>query len=109
MRGFLFWNNLHFVIIHTERLLYGITAPFYHHTMKKIKIYTTPRCVYCRMAKDFFKEHNVSYEEYNVAEDDKARDEMIAKSEQLGVPVIDIDGEIFIGFDKNGIAKALNL
>lgn len=77
--------------------------------MSKVKIYTTPTCVYCKMTKEFFAKHNVKYEEYNVAEDEKARDEMVKKSEQLGVPVIDIDGKILIGFDKKGLSEALGI
>ena len=75
--------------------------------MAKIKIYTTSTCPYCEMAKDYFQENNVGYEEYNVAEDDKAREEMVQKSQQMGVPVIDIDGKIIIGFNKPEIEKAL--
>ena len=72
-------------------------------------MYTTPTCVYCKMAKEFFKANNLAWEEFNVAEDDEAREEMIKKSGQLGVPVIDVDGQIFIGFDKKGLAQALNI
>lgn len=75
----------------------------------KIKIYTTPTCVYCKMAKDLFAKNNLSYEELNVAEDQKAREEMKNKSGQLGVPVIDIDGEIIVGFDESELRKALGL
>jgi glutaredoxin 3 len=74
-----------------------------------IKIYSTPTCVYCRMAKDFFKNNNLAYEEYNVASDLKAREEMVQKSHQLGVPVIDIDGEIIVGFDKGTLSKVLHI
>lgn len=77
--------------------------------MAKVKIYTTPTCVYCKMAKEFFQANDVAYEEYNVAEDEKAREEMIEKSHQLGVPVIDVNGEIFVGFDKEALSKALNV
>ncbi|OGY66341.1 MAG: NrdH-redoxin [Candidatus Harrisonbacteria bacterium RIFCSPLOWO2_01_FULL_44_18] len=77
--------------------------------MKSIKIYSTPACVYCKMAKDFFKKNNIQYEEYNVAEDEKAREEMVEKSHQLGVPVIDIGGEIFVGFNRADLEKALEL
>ncbi len=77
--------------------------------MPKVIIYTTPSCVYCKMAKEFFKKNNVEYTEHNVAQDDRAREEMIKKSRQLGVPVIDIDGEIFVGFDQSGLKKALNI
>ena len=76
---------------------------------KNVTIYTTPSCVYCRMAKEYFKQNNIQYAEHNVAVDMKAQEEMIAKSHQLGVPVIDIEGEIFVGFDKKGIAKALGV
>jgi glutaredoxin-like YruB-family protein len=76
---------------------------------KKVVIYTTPTCVYCKMAKEFFRENNISYKEHDVAIDEKAREEMFNKSHQMGVPVIDVDGEIFVGFDKGGLAKALGL
>ena len=77
--------------------------------MTKVKIYTTPTCVYCKMAKEFFKKNNVEYEEKNVATDTVARDEMIQKSGQLGVPVIDVDGKIIIGFDKEKISELLEI
>ena len=77
--------------------------------MSQVIIYTTPTCVYCKMAKEFFKKNNVAYEEYNVAEDDKAREEMVKKSRQLGVPVIDVNGEIFVGFDQKGLKRALGI
>ena len=60
--------------------------------MAKVMIYSTPTCVYCKMAKEFFAKNNVAYEEHDVASDLKAREEMVSKSHQLGVPVIDIDG-----------------
>lgn len=85
-------------------LYYGIIL-----FMKKIIVYSTPTCVYCKMVKDFLRKNNVEYTEHNVADDLKAREEMVKKSHQLGVPVVDIDGEIFVGFDKTGIARALNL
>lgn len=76
---------------------------------KKIIIYSTPTCVYCTMAKEFFKKNNIEYTEYNVAQDEKAREEMFEKSHQMGVPVIDIDGEIFVGFDRAELEKVLEL
>lgn len=76
---------------------------------KKVKIYTTPSCVYCKMAKELFKKNNIEYEEYDVASDPKAREEMVNISHQLGVPVIDIDGEIFVGFDRDALSGVLNL
>ena len=75
----------------------------------KVTIYSTATCVYCKMAKDFFQKHNVKYEEFNVAEDEKARAEMVQKSQQLGVPVIDIDGKIIVGFSESELKKALDI
>ena len=77
--------------------------------MQKIIIYTTPTCVYCKMTKEFFKEHNVAYEERDVSTDTKAQEEMIAKSNQLGVPVIDIDGQVTVGFDKAKLSELLHI
>ena len=77
--------------------------------MAKVIIYTTPQCVYCKMAKEFFRAKNVSYEEKDVASDAEAREEMIKKSEQMGVPVIEIGGEIVIGFDKERLSELLNI
>lgn len=68
--------------------------------MPNITIYSTPTCVYCKMAKAMFDKNNVAYEEKDVAIDAKAREEMVNKSGQLGVPVIDIDGKIVVGFDE---------
>jgi len=72
-------------------------------------IYSTPSCVYCKMAKEFFAKNNVQYDEFNVASDMKAREEMVEKSQQLGVPVIDIDGNIIIGFDQKTLEDLLGL
>lgn len=77
--------------------------------MLKVIIYSTPVCVYCQMAKEFFKKNNIAYTEHNVAEDDAAREEMMNKSHQLGVPVIDIGGEIHVGFNQQELAKSLGL
>lgn len=77
--------------------------------MSTVKIYTTPTCIYCKMAKEFFKKNNVRYEEYDVAEDPKAREEMMNKSRQLGVPVIDVNGEIVVGFDRDRLANLLGI
>ena len=73
----------------------------------QVKIYTTNHCQYCKMAKEYFKQNNVKFTEINVEENEKAAEEMIERSGQMGVPVIDIDGEIIIGFNKPVIEKAL--
>ena len=77
--------------------------------MKKVTIYSTPTCVYCKMVKEFFKESKIDYTEKDVSVDDKAREEMVDKSHQMGVPVIDIEGEIFVGFDKDILSNALGI
>jgi glutaredoxin-like YruB-family protein len=77
--------------------------------MAKVTIYSTPTCVYCKMAKEFFAKNNVAYEEHDVASDMKAREEMVNKSHQLGVPVIDIDNHIVVGFDQRTIEGLLGL
>ena len=68
-----------------------------------------PTCPYCNNAKEFFKENDLEYTDYNVAEDESKRDEMIEKSGQMGVPVIFIDDKMIIGFDKEEIKKILKM
>lgn len=77
--------------------------------MKKVTIYSTPTCHFCSMAKEYFKANNVSYEEIDVASNAEKRKEMVDKSGQLGVPVIDINGEIVIGFNKTKLARLLDI
>ncbi len=77
--------------------------------MPEVKIYTTPPCVYCKMAKAFFQENEVKYQEVDVASDTKARTEMIQKSGQIGVPVIDVGGKIVVGFDKGRLSELLGI
>lgn len=74
-----------------------------------VKIYTTSSCPYCLMAKQFFKSNNIKYEEIDVSKNQKAAKEMIEKSGQMGVPVIEIDGKIIVGFDLPAIKEALNI
>lgn len=75
--------------------------------MTSIKVYTTPTCAYCKMTKDYFKSKNLNYEEYDVSKDIPRQKEMIEKTGQFGVPVIDIDGKIVIGFDRPKIDQLL--
>ncbi|MYE37989.1 MAG: NrdH-redoxin [Candidatus Spechtbacteria bacterium SB0662_bin_43] len=72
-----------------------------------VTIYTTSSCHFCHEAKEFFQKNNVEYTEKNVETDEAARDEMLNKTHQMGVPVIDIDGTIIVGFDKGAITQAL--
>lgn len=77
--------------------------------MEKVTIYSTPNCKYCALAKEFFKEKSVTYEEHNVAADSERRAEMIEKSGQMGVPVITIGNNLVIGFNKPVITQLLGL
>jgi glutaredoxin 3 len=77
--------------------------------MASVTIYTTPTCVYCKAAKEFFQENNVEYVEKDVTQDDQAREAMIQKSGQMGVPVIDVDGQAVVGFDKEKLAELLGI
>lgn len=72
-------------------------------------IYSTPTCHFCHLAKDFFVKNKVTFTDYNVAEDQEKAAEMIKKSGQMGVPVIDIDGQLIIGFDQPALKQALHL
>ena len=74
---------------------------------KKVTIYTTPTCVYCKSAKEFFQENGIKYEEKNVATDQEAQQVMVQKSGQMAVPVIDVGGEIVVGFDKDKLSELL--
>lgn len=74
-----------------------------------IKIYSTPSCQYCKQAKDFLASHNVAYEDINVAADPVAREEMVTKSGQLGVPVFDIDGQIMVGYNQQLLTKVTGI
>ncbi len=77
--------------------------------MKNVTIYSTPTCHFCHMAKDFFKEKNVAYTEYDVAKDLEKRKEMVQKSGQMGVPVIIIGDDLIVGFNQSQIAQLLGL
>lgn len=77
--------------------------------MKQVIIYSTPTCSYCKLAKDYFAENNIAYTDYNVGSDLDKRKEMVDKSGQMGVPVIDIDGKVIVGFDKPAITAALGI
>ncbi len=73
-----------------------------------VKIYSTTHCPYCKMAKDYFTKTNVEFKDFNVEADDEALAEMVKKSGQMGVPVIDINGTIIVGFDRQAIEHALS-
>ena len=72
-----------------------------------VTIYTTPTCGFCVKAKDWFRQHHVPFTEYNVAADRRRAEEMIHRSGQMGVPVIDVNGRIIVGFNQAEIERAL--
>ena len=76
---------------------------------KIVKVYSTPTCPYCVRAKQFLKENAVSFSDIDVSSDQDAAQEMIKRSGQMGVPVIDVDGDLIVGFDKEKIKRALGL
>lgn len=69
-----------------------------NQTTKKVTVYSTPTCPYCTFAKDYFRENGIPFNDVDVSSDRAAAQEMITKSGQMGVPVIDIEGEIVVGF-----------
>lgn len=77
--------------------------------MKNITIYSTPTCHFCHMAKEFMDQNNIKYTDYDVATDLEKRKEMVDKSGQLGVPVIDIEGKILVGFEEGEFRQALGM
>lgn len=77
--------------------------------MKNVIIYSTPTCHFCHMAKDYMNANNIKFTDYDVATDLEKRKEMIDKSGQMGVPVIDIEGELMVGFEQSRLASALGI
>jgi len=78
-------------------------------THQEVKIYSTPSCTFCKATKSFLDSNNIPYQDFNVAEDKAARDEMMRKSDTMSVPVIEVDGEILVGFDEAKLKKMLGL
>ena len=76
---------------------------------KNVKVYSTLTCPYCIKAKQFLKENSIEFEDIDVSANQEKAQEMIDRSGQMGVPVIDIEGQLIVGFDKAAISKALGL
>lgn len=74
-----------------------------------VTVYSTPTCSWCHAAKEHFRTHGIAFEDVDVAADMSRAREMVEKSGQYGVPVIDIDGEIIVGFDRGRIDTLLGL
>jgi glutaredoxin-like YruB-family protein len=77
--------------------------------MASVKVYSTASCPWCHKLKDFLKKNNVKFQSVDVGMDEKAAEEMIDKSGQMGVPVVIIDDEVIVGYDEEAIKKKLNL
>ena len=76
---------------------------------KNVKVYSTATCPYCIKAKQFLKDNNIEFENIDVGENPEKAQEMVDKSGQMGVPVLDIDGKIILGFDKDAIKESLGI
>ncbi|MFH1209452.1 MAG: glutaredoxin domain-containing protein [archaeon] len=74
-----------------------------------IKVWSTQMCHWCHKVKEYLKSKNIKFQDIDVGKDRKAAQEMVQKSGQMGVPVIEIDGQIIIGFDQEAINKALKI
>ena len=74
-----------------------------------VKIYSTPTCPYCKLTKEYMKEKGIAFMDIDVAADPAAANEMVKKSGQMGVPVIDIDGNIIVGWNKSALEEALGV
>ncbi len=76
---------------------------------KSVKVYSTPTCPWCIKVKQFLSENNIAFENFDVSSDQDKAQEMINKTGQMGVPVIDVEGEIIVGFDKDKIKRTLGI
>ena len=74
-----------------------------------VKLYVTPACPYCFTLKRYLEEHNIDFEEIDVSQNEKARDDIIERSGQMGTPIVEIDGQIVVGFDKEKINQLLKI
>ncbi len=73
----------------------------------KVKMYTTPFCKYCKVAREIFQKRKVAFEEIDITRDQKLMEEMMSKSNQMTVPVFDIGGQILVGFNRTKLEEAL--
>lgn len=78
-------------------------------SQQNVVVYTTPTCGYCMAVKDYLSDHNIDYTEYDVSQNRQKAQEMMDKTGQMGVPVVEINGDVIVGFDKQKIREKLNL
>ena len=77
--------------------------------VREVKVYTTPTCPYCKMAKKFLDDNGIKYQEFNIVEDKAAREEMKSKCGSLAVPTICLDGDVLVGFNEAQLREKLGL
>ena len=75
--------------------------------VSKIKIYTTPICAYCKMAKEYFKSKDLNYEEVNLVANPEAQQLIMSKTGMVAAPILEIKGKFIVGFNRQEIEKAL--
>ena len=75
----------------------------------KVKVFVTPACPYCYTLKEFLKEKSITFEEIDISKNEKDKEELIQRSGQIGAPVLEIDGQIVVGFDKEKICQLLKI
>ncbi len=76
---------------------------------KKVKLYTTAYCTYCKFAKAFFAKNKIAFEEIDISEDEKALNDMVKRSGQMSVPVIEVDSQMIVGFNETKLKKLLGV
>ena len=76
---------------------------------KRVIVFSTPTCSYCNMAKQYFRQHKIKFRDVDVSRDPAAARDLMRRTGQMGVPVIDIGGKLIIGFDKPKINQLLNI
>ena len=76
---------------------------------KEVKVYSTPTCPWCKKTKKFLEDNGIAYQDFDVGGDRAAREEMVRKTGQMGVPVIEIDGDVVVGFDEGWLKEKLGL
>lgn len=76
---------------------------------KTVKVFTTPVCPYCYTLKEFLKEKGIEFQDIDISKDEKAMEELIQKTGKMEVPILEIEGELVIGFDKTKIVNLLGI
>lgn len=82
---------------------------YWSQNFMTVKVYSTPTCPYCRLTKDFLKEKGIAFSDIDVAADPSAANEMVKKSGQMGVPVIEVNGSVIVGWNKGALEEALGM